>query len=157
ALTRRRVGYKQVGEQIADPHAESEQESDGHPDRRPAQQLEPLGAHRIQDHPPDSVPVNSMKTSSSDRWPRPRISSMGPPATPWPLLTPRAGVQPCSTPLGGGRARSPLPPPWPTRVISPRKPAMPWGSSPLLGSSRIRRDGSLSRAAATPSRCFMPV
>ena len=33
---------------------------------------------------------------------------------------------------------------------------MPAGSSPLVGSSRIKRSGEANMAAAMPRRCFMP-
>ncbi len=42
------------------------------------------------------------------------------------------------------------------RIIS-RKEAMPDGSRPFEGSSRIRSSGSLSRVRATPRRCRMPI
>jgi hypothetical protein len=41
-------------------------------------------------------------------------------------------------------------------MIVSRISRMPAGSSPLVGSSRISRDGYLSRVAAIASRCFMP-
>jgi hypothetical protein len=41
-------------------------------------------------------------------------------------------------------------------LIRPRISTMPAGSRPLAGSSRISSLGSGSRAAAMPSRCFMP-
>ena len=43
-----------------------------------------------------------------------------------------------------------------SRRISARMSAIPAGSRPLVGSSRISKYGSLSRAAARPRRCFMP-
>ena len=38
----------------------------------------------------------------------------------------------------------------------PRISTIPAGSSPLVGSSRMRSEGFANKAAAMPSRCFMP-
>ena len=37
-----------------------------------------------------------------------------------------------------------------------RTSAIPWGSSPLIGSSRTRRSGSPTSASPIPRRCFIP-
>ena len=47
--------------------------------------------------------------------------------------------------------------PLPVRdLIRSRISAMPRGSSPEVGSSRMRRSGSWRRACAIASRCFIP-
>src|SRR6202521_2059362 len=74
-----------------------------------------------------------------------------------PLLITPTRSQICSTSPRRWLDRSTVRPPWAMSVISLRISAMPWGSRPLLGSSRMRRSGSLSSAPATPIRCFMPV
>jgi len=48
-----------------------------------------------------------------------------------------------------------LPSPLTSRMIA-RMSAIPFGSRPFAGSSRMRSSGSLSSAAATSSRCFIP-
>src|SRR6266851_4509008 len=73
-----------------------------------------------------------------------------------PRMTPTRS-QICSTSGSRWLERSTVRLPWPMSLMSLRISAMTCGSSPLVGSSRMRSSGSLSSAAATPSRCFMPV
>src|SRR6266849_3074678 len=73
-----------------------------------------------------------------------------------PLITPTRS-QICSTSPRRWLESSTVRSPWPMSLMSLRISAMPCGSSPLVGSSRISRSGSFSSAPATPSRCFMPV
>src|SRR4029077_8578570 len=47
--------------------------------------------------------------------------------------------------------------PLPSRRIRERISTTPWGSRPLVGSSRIISSGSLINAAATARRCFIPI
>src|SRR5713101_3419715 len=73
-----------------------------------------------------------------------------------PLLTPTRS-QICSTSPRRWLDSSTVRSPWPMSLMSLRISAMPCGSSPLVGSSRMSRSGSFSSAPATPSRCFIPV
>src|SRR5712692_4569984 len=73
-----------------------------------------------------------------------------------PRITPTRS-QICSTSGSRWLESSTVRLPWPMSLMSLRISAMPCGSSPLVGSSRMSSSGSFSSAAATPSRCFMPV
>src|SRR5260370_17036987 len=73
-----------------------------------------------------------------------------------PLITPTRS-QICSTSPRRWLESSTVRSPWPMSLMSLRISAMPCGSSPLVGSSRISRSGSFRSAPATPSRCFIPV
>ena len=88
---------------------------------------------------------------------RPRRSSTVPSAISRPArITPTRSLT-CSISPIRWLESSTVRPPCASALMNARISAMPAGSSPLVGSSRISSSGSLSSAAATPSRCFIPI
>src|SRR5207248_3837563 len=88
---------------------------------------------------------------------RARSSSTVPSATSWPFAITPTRSQVSSTSLSRWLDSRTVRPPCFSSLISARISIVPCGSSPLVGSSRIRRSGAFKSAAATPSRCFIPV
>jgi hypothetical protein len=85
-----------------------------------------------------------------------RSSGSGPWNTSRPVrITPRC-VQICSTSASRWEETNTVVPSAAICLISARTSRVPWGSSPLVGSSRMISSRGRSRPAAMASRCFMP-
>src|SRR5918911_100087 len=98
----------------------------------------------------------SIGSARTRRLVAPRNSASVPSATSRPCWITPTRSQICSTSPSRWLESRTVRLPWPTLRMRVRISAMPLGSRPLVGSSRISNSGSLSRAAATPSSCFMP-
>ncbi len=129
-----------IGREVDPKHVPVELRADARPRRARAR---PRRDRRVFTSRPRARPADRTSPTGPDVISRPRAT-----------IATRSAV--CSTSDRMWLETKTVRPSFPSDRISSRTSTMPAGSRPFAGSSRISSAGSFRRAAAIPSRCFIP-